>query len=248
MKNNLYGKAFYGEKLYSLATIATILLVSKIIFLRKTSVIRVFLIIFILIEPFLISFFITNGYHPPRLYLTANIVFAFIIVTFINQFNYSNNKFVFLIVFLLVTINIYFITNLYLTCNNIYKIDKRTAEKIDNVIHRKFNAIYNKNLRVYFYGYFPYEYHQIYRLPDSEVFGGSFYNWDNGDNYRINNFFNVANVATYKMIETKEELEKIKLEIIKTPIWPNEDSVICIGDSTVVVKLGNKIGAKMYFE
>lgn len=248
LKINLKGNAFYGEKLYSIATIAVMLLIFKIIFLRKHFLLRFLFLIFILIAPFLISFFITSGYHPPRLYLTANIVFAFLIISALNQFKFEDKTLSLYFVAILVVINISFITKLYIACNNIYEIDKRTAEKIDNIIQRKYSIIYNKNLHVYFYGYFPYEYHQAYRLPDSEVFGGSFYNWDNGNNFRITNFFNAANVASYKMIETKEMLEKIKSNITKSPIWPNEDSVTMIDSTTVVVKLGDKIGGKMYFE
>ncbi|MBA4155500.1 hypothetical protein, partial [Flavobacterium sp.] len=187
------------------------------------------------------------GYHPPRLYLTSNLVFAFIIIFTINYFK-INSFFISKIgILLIVFTNIYFVTKLFHSANKIYKHDKKIAEKIDNIIQTKYPSFFTTEKVIYFYGYFPYEYHQKFRLKDSEIFGGSIYIWDNGNNYRIVNFFKEADVAEYKMIDTKEKFDMIKDSIENMPIWPNYESIKMFND-VIVVKLGKDKGAPLYFE
>ena len=125
--------------------------------------------------------------------------------------------------------------------NKIFKHDKRIAEKIDNLIQYKYPTFCLSEKNIYFYGYFPYEYHQKFRLQNSEIFGGSIFNWDNGNNYRIINFFKEADIAEYKMLDNKEKFNLIKDSIEKMPTWPNQESIKKIND-VVIVKLGNEKG------
>jgi hypothetical protein len=92
---------------------------------------------FLIISPFLISFFITNGYHPPRLYLTTNLIFAFVICLFVDRFKISSHSIVITFIVAVIIVNIYFITNLFYTVNKIYKHDKKIAENIDFIIQSR---------------------------------------------------------------------------------------------------------------
>lgn len=247
LKENLLGSAYYGEKLYFIVWILILILTIKYILNKKYFIYRFLFLVFLLISPFLISYFITNGYHPPRLYLTSNIVFAFIIVFALKEFKLTSHSITKIAVSLFLITNIYFITNLFFSVNRIYKHDKKTAEKIDYTIQNKYPQFSSSQKMVYFYGYFPYEYHQKFRLQNDEIFGGSYYNWDNGNNYRLNKFFEVADVAEYKMIETKEQYNSIKDSIEKMPVWPDYESVKMI-NNIIIVKLGKDKGMPISVE
>lgn len=246
-KNNLKGAAYYGEKLYLLVPVTLVFLLINLVLNKRYFVYRLLILFALIISPFLLSFFITNGYHPPRLYLTSNLVFAFLITITLDRFKISSSNVVKIAMTIITIINIYFITSLFYTVNKIYKHDKKVAEKMDFMIQTKYPDFNPAEKPVYFYGYFTYDYHQKFRLENSEIFGGSFFSWDNGNNYRIINFFKEADVAEYKMLESKEKLNVIKDSVAKMPIWPNYESVKMI-DSTIVIKLGNEKGMPLYFE
>ena len=244
---NLVGVFYYGGKTFFLVSLSCLFLIIVFSIEKKHTFIRIAALFFILLLPFLISSIITNGYHPPRLYLTSNLVFAFIIVFVINYFKIHSSLTSKVVVVLAVFINIYFVTNLFYSANKIYKHDKKIAEKIDSIIQTKYPAFFTTEKIIYFYGYFPFEYHEKFRLRKSEIFGGSTFMWDNGNNYRIVNFFRGADVAEYKMIDSKEKFDMFKDSINKMPVWPNYESIKMFND-VVVVKLGNEKGAPLYFE
>lgn len=245
---NLIGSFFYGEKTFVIAFICSIALTLHFFLTKKLSLIRFFALLLILLSPFIMSFGITNGYHPPRLYVTLNIVFAYLIVFSINYFNVNSHIITKSIVAFVMIVNTFYITKLYITANNIYKHDRRIAEKIDDIIQTKYPEFYTTDKNIYFYGFFPYEYHQKFRLEKSEVFGGSIFNWGNSaDNYRLVNYFKDANIADYKMIDTQEKLDLVKDSIANMAVWPNAESIKMI-NGIVVVKLGTEKGTKLYFE
>jgi hypothetical protein len=245
---NLTGSFYYGERLFAIALLLSLFLFIHFFINKKVAVIRILSLFILLLLPFIMSFAITNGYHPPRLYVSSGIIFAFIIVFTLDYLKINLLNITKTLVVLIAVINIYFITNLFHTANKIYTHDKRIAEKIDNTIQTKYPDFFTTEKNIYFYGYFPYEYHQKFRLNNSEVFGGSIFNWGNSaDNYRIVNFFKETDIAEYKMIDTKEKLDLVKDSIAKMPTWPNQESVKMF-NGIVVIKLGQEKGAKLYFE
>lgn len=245
-KAHLLGNSFYGEKLYIIATLSVILISINLAFSKKHFVYRVLTLLVLIISPFILSYFITNGYHPPRLYVTLNLVFAFIIVLASSRFKVFTTSITLVFMGFMFLFNIYFVTKLFTSANKIYKHDVRIAEKIDNIIQTKYPSFSSTEKSIYFYGYFPYEYHQKYRLENSEIFGGSFYGWDNGNNFRIVNFFKEADIAEYNMV-TKEKYDSVKDSIANMPAWPDSESIKMI-NNVVVVKLGKEKGGPMYFE
>jgi hypothetical protein len=100
---------------------------------------------------------------------------------------------------------------------------------------------------VYFYGCLPFEHHQKFRIENSEIFGGSLFNWDNGDNNRIINFFKFNDIAYYKIIDNNETYLKIKDSISSMPVWPKKESIKLI-NNVMVVKLGNEKGSPLWIE
>jgi Glucosyl transferase GtrII len=244
---NIFGNAYFGEKLFLVILFIFLILTIKIVKEKKLLLIRILILFFLLISPFLISYFITNGYHPPRIYVTTNLVFAFFITFVLSNFNFTQYKLSKILILIIIASNIYMVTKLFYTCNNIYKHDKRIAEKIDFTIQNKYPNFNTTEKHIYFHGCFPYEYHQKLRLDKSEIFGGSVFNWDNGNNYRIINFIRVSNIEEYKMIENLDLYNSIKDSIPKMPIWPNPESVKMI-NNVMVVKLGQNKGMPLFVE
>jgi hypothetical protein len=246
-RQNLEGNFYYGEKTFIVATLASVALIIGFVFNRKLIFIRIATLFIILLLPFLTSLFITGGYNPPRIYVTSNIVYAFIIVFAIDYFKAFQYNFTRISIVLICTVNFFYITKLFYSSNKIFKHDVRIAEKIDDLILSKYPNFPLTEKKVFFYGYFPYEYHNNLRLNNSEIFGGSFYSWDNGNNFRLINFFKVADIADYTLLNSMEDLNKVKDSIATMPAWPNTNSIKMIED-IVVVKLGETPGMKMYFE
>jgi hypothetical protein len=242
---NLVGSFYYGARLFIVATIVFVVLLVRFAIQKKWFGLRLLILFLMFIIPFGFSFLITNGYHPPRIYVASGIVFAFIIVYFVSSLSYE--KPVIWAISLICIANIYFITNLFYSNYKIYTHDKDTARKMDALIYSKYPNFDPAVNYVYFYGYFPYEHHQKYRLDKSEAFGGSLFSWDNGDNFRIINFFSFTDINDYKMIDNKEVFLKVKDSIEPMPVWPNRESVKMIND-VIVVKLGKEKGARLWVE
>lgn len=245
--NNLKGSFYYGEKLFIIVPLISVILLIRFFIEKKYFILKLLVLFFLILSPFLVSLFISNGYHPPRIYVTTGIIFAFLIVFFIksfniNKYNYISSTFISLIIIC----NIYFITNLFYTCNKIYLYDKRNSEKMYDLILKKYPNFETTEKVVYFYGFFDFEYHQKFRLDKSEIFGGSVFHWGEADNYRVNNFFKLSNIGDFNMIN-KEQYDSVKDSISNMAVWPNEESIKMI-NGVVIVKLGDKKGAKLYFE
>jgi hypothetical protein len=242
---NLVGNFYYGNKLFIIAFLISLILFVKFGIEKKFFAIRFVSLFLLLILPFGFSFFITNGYHPPRIYLTAGLVFAFVIVHFISSIKYEQHAVFFCAI--ICTVNLYFITNLFYSNYKIFNHDKAEANKMNNLMQAKYPEFDEKVNYVYFYGYLPYEHHQKFRINKSEIFGGSLFNWDKGDNYRIINFFKFNDIAYYKLIDNKETYLKIKDSINSMPVWPTKESVKLI-NNVMVVKLGNEKGMPLWVE
>lgn len=243
---NFKGNAYYGEKTFFIAGIASILIVISFLFKQKKLLaIRLLLLVCIIIIPFLISFFIASSYNPPRLYVASGIVFAFIIVHLISIIKLEKTHLI--LSSIIVLANIYFITMLFWSHSKVYNHDINIARNIDLGIRIKYPEFNPNEDYVYFFGSVPYSEHEKFRLPDSEIFGGSFFVWDEGSNDRIINFMKFSNVAHYRKIDNKETYLKIKDSIESMPTWPKKDYIKRV-DNVIIVKLGDTKGARLWVE
>jgi hypothetical protein len=243
--DNLKGKAYYGEKLFSLCSVVSLFLIVKFGIEKRLFLYRFIALVLLMILPYFISFFITNGYYPPRIYVASGIVFAFILVHAVR--NSKAEKIIVLLGSMICIAHLYFITQLFYSTNKIYNHDKDIARKIDFIIQSKYPQFDASVNYVYFYGCLPYEHHDRFRLPNSEVFGGSLFSWDNGSNHRIIDFFSYNDIAYYKIIDNKDVYLKIKDSINPMPIWPKPESIKMI-NNVIVVRLGKDKGEALWVE
>ena len=204
------------------------------------------IMLLLFITPFAMSFFITNAYyHPPRIYVSMGIVFAFIITRFLSAYTFTkiSHAFLFFVVFL----NIFFITKMYVAHQQIHLHDCATLQKIDNRIRALYPDFDETEQYIYFYGKISDKELDPYRLPLSEMFASSMMQWDEGNNYRIRSLAQYCNVATYKLIDNKESYLKIKDSISDMPEWPKKGAIKRI-ENVIIVKLGNTKGAPLWVE
>ena len=242
---HLKGNTYYGEKIFLIVPFLCLVLLVKFALEKKLFLYRFVALLLLLLLPFFISFFITSGYNPPRIYVASGIVFAFLIVHTFRDFAFP--KAVVVMCGIICLANIYFVTQLFYSSYRIYNHDQDVARKIVSVLESKYPAFDPKVNYVYFHGHLPLDHHDKYRLENSEVFGGSFFTWDNGNNYRIINFLNFTDIANYKMIDNKEVYLGIKDSILTLPVWPSPESVKLI-NNVAVIKLGTEKGAPLYVE
>ncbi|AWM13666.1 glucosyltransferase domain-containing protein [Flavobacterium sp. NRK F10] len=243
--DNFRGDFYYGDKPFLFASLISLVLIGVYIYQKKHFFIRFTLILASFVLTFFISFFITNGAHPPRLYVATNIIFAFIIIHFFSSFKYKTVGILFASIISLA--NIYLITLLFLSSYKICQHDQQIARKIDAFIYTKYPTFNYNTDYVYFYGSLPASEHNRFVLPKSEIFGGSFFSWDGGSNNRIINFIKFYDIAYYREIDNKETFLKIADSIESIPIWPNPESIKKI-DNVVIVRLGKEKGSKLSVE
>jgi len=247
LKDNLTGTFYYGNRPYLLAFIGVIISIFFFIFEKKNFLLKFLIYLFLLVFPFIISFFITNGSHPPRLYVSSTLVFAFVIVYLLQKISlkYSNIILFFgLIIFLW---NTYYVTNLFLASNKIYKRDLILAQNINDYIKTNFNKFDSDVDYVYFYGQTPMKAYEKITLPKSDIFSGSLFRWDQGNNWRIINFFRFTDIAYYRFLDDETSFNRIKDSIFDMPAYPQKGSIKKI-DNVIIVKLGFVKGAKLPFE
>jgi len=245
--DNIRGDFFYGDKTFLFTSIAALLLLVTFFKEKGNALLKSLCLLIMLVIPFLISFPITNGSHPPRLYVSSSIIFGFLIVHLMRKVKEKNIQPVLLLVSLIVFANIYFITNLFYSNYKIFNHDLTIAKKMDNIIQNKYPD-FNPNISyVYFYGALPESNHDKLKLPNSDVFGGSLFRWDGGNNWRIINFFRVNDVAYYKFLDDKDAYNKVKDSIPSMPKWPNPESIKKV-DNVMIIKIGDTEGAKLPFQ
>lgn len=121
------------------------------------------------------------------------------------------------------------------------------ARKIDARIRQVYPEFEPNRDYVYFYGAVSDSELGRYKLLNSEIFAASFFQWDQGSNYRIIPFIRSAGVANYKIIDNKDAILKAKTAISDMPVWPAAGSITHV-DDVVVVKLSNTSGAKLWVE
>jgi hypothetical protein len=242
--DNIYGNFYYGEKPYLLVTIGVFL--SIILFIREKKLmwLKSLLFILLLIIPFGMSFFIRNGYHPPRLYVGTTIVYAFIIVYILKRIPSKYYNQILFSGVLLFLWNVFYVNNLFYTQNRIFKHDVEIAKNIKQQIDQieNFNADVDY---IYFYGSLPESNHIKLAIPNSEVFGGSIFRWGDGDNWRMINFFRFEDIAYYRFMDDETSFNKIKHNFNTMPVYPQKGSIQKF-ENVVVVKLSQNKGFARY--
>lgn len=235
--SGILGDVRYGFKTYAAATLAGALTIGFSLYKKSGSYFsRSLLAILIIISPFLIIA-LSGSYIPGRVLVATNIAFATIIVgafaALVQQARVAA-----LMVAIISLINISSITALFYSDTAVRQNDIALANRIATVMMINEPEFDPGTMSVYFHGGIRKT--NPHKLPNSDVFGSSFFTWDYGNNRRIVRFFSYYNIAHFSMAG-KEEILNIKPAIERMPVWPNPKSVGII-NGVMVVKLHEKQG------
>jgi hypothetical protein len=242
--DNIYGLFYYGEKPFLISTICVLISIIWCVKEKRNAWLNIIIFTVLLILPFSMSFFIRNGYHPPRLYVGSTIVFAFTVVFVMQK---VSKKFYNQILFISVLIylwNVFYVTNLYYSLNRIFKHDLEIAKDIKQKIDQfdNFNPVTDY---VYFYGCINENHHNKFSLPNSEVFGASILRWGNGDNWPMINFFKFNDIAYYRFMDDEISFNKVKNKISNMPVYPQKGSIQKF-ENVIIVKFSQEKGFSRY--
>ena len=242
--DHIYGNFYYGEKPFIIATFSVCLSIIFFIKERKNTLLKISIFLALLVIPFIMSFFIRNGYHPPRLYVSSTLVFAFVIVFVLQKIPKQFYNQILFVGVLLYLWNVFYVTNLFYTQNKIFKHDLEIAKDIKQKIDQieDFNPDMDY---VYFHGSLPESNYNKLALPNSEVFGGSLFRWGEGDNWRMINFFRFEDIAYYRFMDNEDSFNKVKDNFSAMPVYPKKGSIQKI-ENVVIVNLSQQKGFARY--
>lgn len=117
------------------------------------------------------------------------------------------------------------------------KADEQLGREMVSAIYNKYPSFNISSNPVFFYGsHVPLN---SSRLPNSDVFGASFFEWDGGNNRRIYAYLETASIARFAkpdeaQVNAARELGK------SLPSWPDRGSVE-MHDGVVIVKLSDTL-------
>lgn len=229
------GKSAYGFDTYVLATLAAFALaVRAFLITPRLGLLSTAAISLILGLPFLFTA-LAASFLPPRIYVAANLSFALLVATALDRLPPYPAK---AAAGVLCLIHAAFITQLFNSDLRVRESDILLANRIQTIAEMKYGGSLTSGTRIYFHGKNLNQFDK--RLPDSDVFGSSFFLWDGGNTYRITRFFDYYGIGTYQFIN-REDIISIKPILRDIPKWPNPDSVQLAGD-VLIVKLGDEFG------
>lgn len=131
--------------------------------------------------------------------------------------------------------NVYSTTRLFYSCHVAEQADRdmanRIAERICSLdINEKLT-----NIPVAFVGRYQHETNELFL--NNDVFGASFFSWDNGNPHRMVLFMKTLGISNL-VVADKEQYDKAYNICNNMPKWPNKGSVILF-DNFVIVKLSD---------
>lgn len=182
------------------------------------------------ISPF--SLYIALGTYktPGRMLIAISLTGAIqwlILLTFFSEKKKVHHALIALSLIVLIY-NVFAMNRLFYDSWRVYQYDKDTAAQIMSEIEQKGYSY--KNKPVAFIGM--YDDHAGIPLIRSDSCGGSFFNWDDGDNSRFTNFFHAEG---YPIIRpTPAQISSALKSSRNMPLWPNPSGIVETQECIVV--------------
>ena len=228
--------AFYGLQPFSLVVIPFVFLVFS--FIRRkgaAGILPVMLLAGLLLSPFVMTL-ISGGFQAPRVLTSLSLVMAGLYALMMTCIRNKAVNTVFSAVMLLM--GSASASQLFYSDYMSEKADSLLATQITTRLYQTYPDFNAKTTGVYFFG-MP-ERDNMWKKPNSDVFGYSFFNWDGGNNARIIAYYHVSGIASlHKASET--QLPAVREQAKTLPVWPTAGSIAMI-NNVLVVKLGDRPG------
>ena len=119
----------------------------------------------------------------------------------------------------------------------VWQADRDISNRIIERIYSLDPPIKSNKIDISFIGKYQHNENSLF-IKTGDVFGASFYEWGNGNPYRINTFIKTLGENRFQIIipDDKNGLLKYSEEM---PIWPQKGSV-ALYNGVVIVKLSEK--------
>ena len=235
------GRGLLGRTNFGLATYAVVLLSGATAVMCTlargrswNSALRAALIAAIVLFPFSLS--ITSQYPlPPRVFVAMNVAAA-IVLAYAAQA--INPRVALAAAVCLLGLHSAATSQLFYSDTQARTADILKANRIKTVIRLNYPEFDASNTPVYFHGGSPND--NPHKLPNSDVFGSTFFSWDGGNNTRLSRFFTYYDIMRVRMAD-QNETKRVLPHVDELPTWPHPDAVAMI-EGVMVIKLGQQRG------
>ncbi len=236
----LTDRIFYGGYvIYSIFIITPFILIKAIKRTKKpeNQIISIFLLFAIIMTPFLIMY-IFGTFIPPRSMLALPFMIAILWFIFYRSISEKFKKIVLGITIIVLIGNTYCTTRLFYSSYTSWQADRDMANRIIERIYTLDLPVGKEKIPIAFIGKYQFEENQLF-MKTKDVFGASFFEWDNGNPHRMNLIFKTVGENHFQVVIPDENNRLIE-KSMKMPDWPYKESVEYM-DGVVVVKLSEMI-------
>ncbi len=244
ISNYFIGKRFYGGGITLSALLLAPILFLNILIKVKERLLKFFgiiLILILIISPFTIMIIAGNDL-PPRAMLSISFMVASLWWLVLINSNYWIKRLIAIIALFVFLNNFYFTTKLFYTANTSWQTDLDVANRIVERIYYVKNPKENKSIPVVFIGKYNHPQNEFFQRSNWNVFGYSFFEWDNGSQIRINRLIKTLGINDISMVYLDND-SPLHNKSKDLPCWPYKGSVVLVGD-TVIVKLSEPYNLK----
>ncbi|MFP8445932.1 glucosyltransferase domain-containing protein [Citrobacter braakii] len=234
----LLGFNYYGESLFFVSSLSFFVFLAVLIY-KKKGMVSVLISIASFFSPFFLVFILASDL-PPRSFTFQSFVYAYFICVIASYFNSQKHMRNIAIAYCVISVwsGGFVYSKLMFSDYMSWQADKLLASQIVSEIRNSVPEYKDGITPVYFHGSLNRV--NIWKPKNSDAFGGSFFQWDGGNNLRIREFMRVNMIANISS-PTKSKALSLSSVIKTKPSWPEKASVF-IADGIVVVKLGDHYG------
>ncbi|WP_198019473.1 glucosyltransferase domain-containing protein [Thioalkalivibrio paradoxus] len=227
----LQGTSFYGLGAFPIAVVAVALIIGLRIGARWQDPVWATALLSMMFLVPLTMILATQGSLPPRALSFMPVLFATMIAVAVKPFKI---QWVVAGALFVVLSNIAMITNLFYSDHLVRQADIQMGKQIQSIIDNQFPGYAGSETTRVFWG--AYGGNESRRLPESDIFGTSFFNYGGGNNHRIFLFLQHAVPIAQYQRATSADVERVRGGIADMPTWPDPRAVAVV-DGIVVIKL-----------
>jgi hypothetical protein len=235
----LRGKRFYGG--FALASIFILFPFLLFILLKRVKgflnkLFSVLILTTIVLCPFFVMYYLGTPL-PPRSLLALPLLLGIFWWLSYQYLNHWLKKLMLIAVAFLFVNNSYQTTRMFYTTYVNWQADRDMANRIIERIY-SLDLPKSDQIQVAFIGKYDHPGNELF-FKTNDIFGTSFFYWDNGHPDRINALFKTAGINNLRVV-SQNVREKISESVTSMPCWPRKGSVALRGN-IVVVKLSDSI-------
>ncbi len=227
-----FRKPVYGLLLFPLCIIPCIIILYNAI--KEKTFLSTAVLVFALFGSIFMLNVVSGGGLPTRTYVSLPYVFALLVAISLSLISAQN-------VTKLIVCSLFLFSATYQSSLLFYS-DEMAGQADNTFANRLLDAIYNKypsfdphTVPVFFYG--SYKPINNWVVGHETGFGNSFFSWDNGNDARMVNYFNVTNKAALINASVDQKYSVLNYAQSLSP-WPAKDA-ISLENGILIIKLSN---------